>query len=155
MFFKIHAGGEATHALVFDLAPGSLVDIAPFACKHLNAGCIVRQAADPRAGKAGVLMHIQNIVRRDILDAPRRRLRFARGQRPFGVVRRGGGNGDVHVTKPDGRKRIISFEAGKAVGADTSEADPGRFSASKAGDMSTVRIGTETYQIPDAAVSGG
>lgn len=77
------------------------------------------------------------------------------GQCPFGVVRRGGGNGDVHVTKPDGRKRIISFEAGKAVGADTSEADPGRFSASKAGDMSTVRIGTETYQIPDAAVSGG
>ena len=36
-----------------------------------------------------------------------------------------------------------------------SEADPGEFSASREADLSTVRIGTERYQIPDAVIFGG
>jgi hypothetical protein len=77
------------------------------------------------------------------------------GSCPFGVKRQGGGSGMVTVTKPDGRTRTIFFENGRATGADVSQADPGKFSASKQGDMTIVRIGRERYEIPDAVVSGG
>jgi hypothetical protein len=77
------------------------------------------------------------------------------GSCPFGVTRRGNGSADVTVTKPDGRKRVIFFEKGKAIGADVSQADPGEFSATKEGDLSIVRIGKERYEIPDAVVFGG
>lgn len=73
----------------------------------------------------------------------------------FGVVREGGGTGTVTVTKPDGRTRSIFFEKGKAVSADTSQADRGEFSASKQGDLNVIRIGTERYEIPDAVIFGG
>ncbi len=59
------------------------------------------------------------------------------------------------ITKPDGRKRIVFFAAGKATGADVSQADPGKFSSTKAGDMNIVLIGAERYEIPDAIVMGG
>jgi hypothetical protein len=77
------------------------------------------------------------------------------GSCPFGVKRKGNGSGIVTVTKPDGRQRAIFFEQGKATGADTSSADPGAFSASREGDSTTVRIGTERYEIPDAVIFGG
>ncbi len=77
------------------------------------------------------------------------------GSCPFGVKREGNGSGIVTVTKPDGRKRAIVFEQGKATGADTSSADPGAFSASREGDSTTVRIGQERYEIPDAVIFGG
>ncbi len=77
------------------------------------------------------------------------------GSCKFGVVREGGGSSLVTVTKPDGRKRIIFFEGGKAIGADTSEADPGEFSAEKQNDLNIIRIGQERYEIPDAVVNGG
>lgn len=77
------------------------------------------------------------------------------GSCKFGVVREGGGSSLVTVTKPDGRKRIIFFEGGKAIGADTNEADPGEFSAEKQNDLNIIRIGQELYEIPDAVVSGG
>jgi hypothetical protein len=77
------------------------------------------------------------------------------GSCPFGVTRNGGGSGIVTITKPDGRTRAIFFENGKATGCDASQADPGEFRASREGDLNTVRIGDERYEIPDAVVSGG
>lgn len=77
------------------------------------------------------------------------------GSCPFGVQREGAGSGLVTITKPDGRKRVIFFDAGNAIGADTSEADPGEFSAEKQTDLHIIRIGTEHYEIPDAVISGG
>jgi len=77
------------------------------------------------------------------------------GDCPFGVVREGGGSGIVTVTKPDGRTRAIFFDKGTATGADVSEADPGDFSAARNGDRTTVRIGAERYEIPDAVIFGG
>lgn len=74
---------------------------------------------------------------------------------PFGVTREGDGNGMVTITKPDGRKRVVFFEKGKAIGYDVSEADPGEFSASREDDTTIVRIGTERYEIPDAVIMGG
>ena len=41
----------------------------------------------------------------------------------MGVARDGGGTATVVVTRPDGRKRFIFFEKGKAVSADLSQAD--------------------------------
>lgn len=74
---------------------------------------------------------------------------------PFGVIREGNGNGTVTVTKPDGRKRVIFFQNGKAIGYDQSQADRGTFSASKRGDLNIIRIGQERYEIPDAVIFGG
>jgi hypothetical protein len=72
-----------------------------------------------------------------------------------GVVRQGGGTADVTVTKPDGRTRTIFFQNGRAVSADVSQADYGKFSASRQGDLNIVRIGQERYEIPDALPFGG
>lgn len=61
----------------------------------------------------------------------------------------------VTVTKPDGRKRVIYFENGRATGYDQSQADRGVFSASKESDLNIVHIGDERYEIPDAVIFGG
>lgn len=73
----------------------------------------------------------------------------------FGVARAGGGYAAVVIKKPDGRTRAVFFRMGKPVGADTSEADPGRFSAARESDLNLIRVGTERYEIPDAVVVGG
>jgi hypothetical protein len=73
----------------------------------------------------------------------------------FGVARAGGGYATVVIKKPDGRARAIFFRMGKPVGADTSEADPGRFSAVRESDLNFIRIGDERYEIPAAVVVGG
>jgi len=72
-----------------------------------------------------------------------------------GVERQGGGSGMVTVTKPDGRTRTIYFEKGRATGYDQSQADPGKFSASRKGDTTIVHIGQERYEIFDAMLFGG
>ncbi len=72
-----------------------------------------------------------------------------------GVKREGNGSGMVTVTKPDGRTRTIFFTNGRATGYDQSQADTGRFTSSKQGDLSVVHIGNERYQIPDAVIYGG
>ena len=77
------------------------------------------------------------------------------GSCPFGVTRKGRGSAVVTVTKPDGRTRAIFFENGTAIGADVSQADPGRFGAQKEADLNIVNIGQERYEIPDAVVFGG
>jgi hypothetical protein len=65
------------------------------------------------------------------------------------------GYATVVVTKPDGRTRAIFSRMGRPIGADTSQADPGKFSAAREGDLHLIRIGGERYEIPDAAVLGG
>jgi hypothetical protein len=77
------------------------------------------------------------------------------GSCPFGVKREGSGSAMVTVTKPDGRTRTIFFENGRATGADVSQADPGKFSASRKGDTTIVHIGQERYEIFDAVIFGG
>lgn len=73
----------------------------------------------------------------------------------FGVRREGGGSGWVQITRPNGAKRTIFFEQGKAVRFDESEADRAPFSARKEGDDTIVRVGAEAYVIPDAIIFGG
>ena len=74
----------------------------------------------------------------------------------FGVARSGGGYATVVVTKPDGYTRAIFFMMGTATGADTSEADGYHdFGASRESDLTTVRVGEERYEIPDAVIYGG
>ncbi len=77
------------------------------------------------------------------------------GQCDFGVARGGSGAATVVITRPDGRTRSIYFANGVAIGADTSEADPGAFSAERDGDLTRVRAGDERYEIIDAIVLGG
>ncbi len=72
----------------------------------------------------------------------------------FGVIREGGGTATVHVTHPDGTKRALYFEAGRATGADTSHAEMDGFAASREGDLTTVVVGKERYEIPDVVVMG-
>jgi hypothetical protein len=78
------------------------------------------------------------------------------GQCQMGVARDGGGTATVAITRPDGRKRFIFFQRGRAAGADISQADGNvRFSATRSGDMTQIRIGNERYEIPDAVPFGG
>jgi hypothetical protein len=78
------------------------------------------------------------------------------GQCAFGVARASGGTATVSVTRPDGRKRIIFFSKGKAVGADLSQADGNMtFRATKEADLFRIQAGDERYEIPEAAVFGG
>jgi hypothetical protein len=74
----------------------------------------------------------------------------------FGVARTGGGYATVVVSRPDGRQRAIFFRMGIPIGADTSQADGyPLFSADKEGDLHSIRVGEERYEIPDAAILGG
>ena len=61
----------------------------------------------------------------------------------------------VVLKRPDGRTRAIFFRRGEPIGADTSEADPGKFNAPREGDLNFIRVGNERYEIPDAVVLGG
>jgi hypothetical protein len=73
----------------------------------------------------------------------------------FGVKRQGQGKGLVTVTKPDGGKRTIFFDKGRATGYDASQADKAAFKSTRQSDLTTVHIGDERYEIPDAVVNGG
>lgn len=70
---------------------------------------------------------------------------------PFGVVRDGPGNAGVWIALGDGRERAILFEGGVPVSADSPEV----LSFEKSGDLFSVRVGTERYEIPEAIVFGG
>jgi hypothetical protein len=71
----------------------------------------------------------------------------------FGVRRSapGSGSGAVTVTLPDGNERLIRFEGGAATGSNGT----GPFGASHEGDLTTVTVGDERYQIPDSVIWGG
>ena len=78
------------------------------------------------------------------------------GQCDFGVARAGGGTATVSITRPDGRKRVVFFKAGKAVGADLSQADGNMsFSTTKQADLYMIQAGNERYEIPEAVIYGG
>jgi hypothetical protein len=70
----------------------------------------------------------------------------------FGVVRRGGGDADVHIKTYKGT-RIIYFQNGRAVGYDRSQGG-GSFRASKESDLYIVHIGDERYEIPEPVIYG-
>ncbi len=73
----------------------------------------------------------------------------------FGV-QRAGSTATVMVTRPDGRKRAIFFENGKAIGADISQADGNvAFRSRKQSDLYFIEVGDERYEIPEAVVAGG
>lgn len=70
-----------------------------------------------------------------------------------GVMRFPGGSVTVEITLPNGSRRHIYFEQGRATASD---AMSGAFSATKAGDLNRITIGaTERYEFPDAFVVGG
>jgi steroid delta-isomerase-like uncharacterized protein len=74
----------------------------------------------------------------------------------FGVARAGGGYATVEIEKPEGGTRVVFFRMGIAIGAGTSEADPGgEFRAAREGDLHIIRVGDERYEISDAVVLGG
>lgn len=79
------------------------------------------------------------------------------GQCPMGVARDGGGSATVVVTRPDGRKRAIFFDKGKAVSADLSQADGNmNFRATKsAAGIYLIDAGNERYEFPESVVFGG
>jgi len=72
-----------------------------------------------------------------------------------GVKRQGQGAAIVTITRPDGRSRTIFFETGRVTGYDQSEADSGKLSVSRQGDLNIIQIGPECYEIPDALPFGG
>lgn len=74
---------------------------------------------------------------------------------PAGVKREGSGSAMVTVAKPDGGTRTIFFQNGRAAGYDQSQADTGKFSATKQGDLNIIHIGQERYEFPDALPFGG
>ncbi|MDK9718549.1 MAG: hypothetical protein OEL57_11690 [Trichlorobacter sp.] len=74
----------------------------------------------------------------------------------YGVARAGGGYATVVVKRPDGRTRTIFFRMGKAIGADTSQADGyPPFKVRRKNELNLISIGKERYEIPDAAPLGG
>jgi hypothetical protein len=74
----------------------------------------------------------------------------------FGVARAPGGSAAVVVTRPDGGTRVLFFENGRFLSADTSQADGyPTYNATRDGDMFVVTVGAERYEIPDAVVFGG
>lgn len=78
------------------------------------------------------------------------------GQCKFGVVRRAGGDADLTIFWPDGGSRVISFEKGTPVRYDESEADGGAaLTFSKNVDLFTIMIGTQRFEFPEAAITGG
>jgi hypothetical protein len=72
-----------------------------------------------------------------------------------GVIRLGGGTASVTIRKPDGTRRTITFNRGTPVGYDQDLVRPVAMTWSKLSYQTTVRIGLETYVIPDAVVFGG
>lgn len=74
----------------------------------------------------------------------------------FGVVRKGVGAATVTVFWPDGGKRVITFEGGRPVSYDRSQADGSSdLTFARNGDMTVVTIGGQRFEIVDAIVSGG
>jgi hypothetical protein len=82
----------------------------------------------------------------------------AAGMCDAGVIRNGAEGTTVEVTLADGTKRIIFFNPdGSFLSFSTAEADGTssmEISSEKEGDVTTAKLGTETYEIPDVFVIG-
>jgi hypothetical protein len=83
----------------------------------------------------------------------------AAGKCDAGVIRGGETGTTVEVTLSDGTKRLIFFNPdGSFLSFSTAEADGTAamaISSEKKGDNTIAKLGTESYQIPDAFVTGG
>jgi hypothetical protein len=83
----------------------------------------------------------------------------AAGQCDAGVIRGGDTGITVEVKLADGTQRAIFFNPdGSFLSFSTAEADGTAamaISARKKGDVTTAKLGTETYEIPDVFVTGG
>ncbi|MFN3863204.1 MAG: hypothetical protein ACK4RT_02865 [Erythrobacter sp.] len=83
----------------------------------------------------------------------------AAGTCDAGVIRNGADGVTVEVTLADGTKRTIFFNAdGSFLSFSTAEADGTAampISSEKKGDVTIAKLGTETYEIPEAFVLGG
>lgn len=74
----------------------------------------------------------------------------------FGVARDSDGTATMVVIRPDGTQRVLFFQNGTFLSADTSQADGyPETSATREADLTFVRVGTERYEIPDAVIFGG
>ena len=72
------------------------------------------------------------------------------------VARDGGGTATVAITRPDGGKRFIFFERGKAIGADLSQADGSQhFKVMRQRDLYLIEAGDERYELFEALIHGG
>jgi hypothetical protein len=69
----------------------------------------------------------------------------------YGVVRDGPGNAGIWIALGQGRERAILFEGGVPVSADL----PEELTFERSGDLFTIRVGSERFEIPEAVVSGG
>lgn len=69
---------------------------------------------------------------------------------PFGVIRSGPGNAGVWVALGNGTERQILFEGGVLV----TTGPAGALSFEKSGDLFTIRVDTERYEMPEAVVNG-
>lgn len=82
----------------------------------------------------------------------------ARGKCDAGVIRGGETGTTVEVTLSDGTKRVIFFNPdGSFLSFSTAEADGTAamsINSQKKGDVTIVKLGTETYEIPDVFVLG-
>lgn len=69
----------------------------------------------------------------------------------FGVIRGKVAHAELHLTPPNGPKRVLTFAGSKV----TSDADA-KVKAGKNGDLWSVDVNdTEHYRIPEAVISGG
>jgi hypothetical protein len=74
----------------------------------------------------------------------------------FGVARDGGGTAAIVVTRPSGARRMIMFDRGRVTGSDLSLADTKAVvKVHQQADLFMIEIGTERYEIPLAAATGG
>lgn len=64
----------------------------------------------------------------------------------------GSGNAVVSITRPDGQRRQITFQAGRA--AATNLGDDVRLATTRRGSTTLVTAGAERYEIPDVAIWG-
>ena len=71
----------------------------------------------------------------------------------FRIARAGGGYATVVVSKADGSERVIYFRMGIPIGSDDNTG--AEFKASRENDLHVIRIGSERYEIPEAAILGG
>ncbi len=72
------------------------------------------------------------------------------------AARDGSGSATVVIIKPDGIERVLFFDGGQFVGADTSQAGGGfESSVTREADLNMIRVDEERYEIPDAVIFGG
>lgn len=68
----------------------------------------------------------------------------------FGVIRMGGGTAALSIERPDGERRIIHFQSGETVMVE----DAKSFASARVGDLTTISLDGESYEVPDVVIYG-